>query len=49
MKTIEINLYSYNELSDEAKQKAKDDFYYDDFWSSEREKSVRKPKNYMTC
>jgi len=44
MKTIEINLYSYNELSDKAKQNAKNNFEYDDFWSHERLESMKAAK-----
>jgi len=39
MKTVCIELYSYNELSEDAKQKVKDNWQFDDFWGSERNNS----------
>ena len=46
MKTIEIKIdvYSFNELSDNAKEKAKNGFQYDDFWHNERMQSYRTAK-----
>ena len=44
MKTIKINLYSFDELSEDAKQKAKDNFQFDDFWESDRTHSMQKAK-----
>lgn len=41
MKTIKIKLYEFSELSEKAKEAAKDDFYYDDFFANERMKSKK--------
>lgn len=41
MKTIKIKLYEFSELSEKAKESAKDDFYYDDFFANERMKSKK--------
>lgn len=44
MKTISINLYQFNELSKEAKQKVMDNWQYDDAWQADRQKSYDKAK-----
>lgn len=44
MKTIEINLYSFNELSEEAKEKALENWRYEQeyFWADDSIESLKK-------
>lgn len=53
MKTIEINLYSYNELSDEAKEKALENYqndpYTGTYWMDENIDSILKALDFFEC
>ena len=41
MKTIEVKVYNFDELSNEAKCRAKNNFEHDDFWAIERMNSKK--------
>lgn len=41
MRTEQIKIYQFAELSEEAKETAKGQYYYDDFWASDRLNSMK--------
>lgn len=47
MRTVEINLLKYYELSEQAKNKVKENWEFEDFWQGERTKSYEAAKNLL--